>query len=337
MNSKARISSDSGDERKILSHIIPLDMPFTLNVFPTNVCNFRCNYCIQSVDKATLLHTHNLRMDTLRLSDFELIMKQAGEFEGQFKLLSFMGHGEPLCNSEIEKMVEMAKRTAKFDRIEIITNGSLLSHKRSLSLISAGLDGLRISLQGLTREQYMDTSQVDFDFQAFLEEISFFYEHRGSCKVYVKIPDTCLKDDEEKEFYRLFEKRADRMFIERIMPVYEGVSYAGLNNALITDRYGEAHKPRKVCPLCFYMLSVWPNGDVQPCDAFNRPCLLGNIHDDSLVKMWHSESLRAFRVDHLEFRKDRLEGCAACCAPDDVSRKQDELDGEAGEIIKRFR
>jgi len=33
------------DDRIKLSEKIPLKTPFTLNIFPTNACNFRCSYC----------------------------------------------------------------------------------------------------------------------------------------------------------------------------------------------------------------------------------------------------------------------------------------------------
>ena len=42
------------DDRLKLSQVIPLDTPFTLNIYPSNACNFKCIYCVQSLDKKLL-------------------------------------------------------------------------------------------------------------------------------------------------------------------------------------------------------------------------------------------------------------------------------------------
>jgi len=60
-----------------------------------------------------------------------------------------MGQGEPLINKDIPVMVKMAKDAEIAERVEIISNGSLLDKTMSDRLIEAGLDTLRISLQGL--------------------------------------------------------------------------------------------------------------------------------------------------------------------------------------------
>jgi len=54
-----------------------------------------------------------------------------------------------LINKDIPVMVKMAKDAEIAERVEIISNGSLLDKTMSDRLIEAGLDTLRISLQGL--------------------------------------------------------------------------------------------------------------------------------------------------------------------------------------------
>jgi len=36
------------DNRSLLSEILPLKLPLSLNIEPTNLCNFRCVHCVQS-------------------------------------------------------------------------------------------------------------------------------------------------------------------------------------------------------------------------------------------------------------------------------------------------
>jgi len=54
-----------------------------------------------------------------------------------------------MINKDIPVMVKMAKDAEIAERVEIISNGSLLDKTMSDRLIEAGLDTLRISLQGL--------------------------------------------------------------------------------------------------------------------------------------------------------------------------------------------
>ena len=57
---------------------------------------------------------------------------------------------------------------------------------------------------------------------------------------------------------------------------------------------------------------------------------------DRLVELWNSEKLRRFWRMQLEGRRDENPRCAQCCAPDDVSHPEDELDGAAEILLERF-
>jgi radical SAM domain protein len=39
----------NGGRRK-LAEVIPLDTPYAITVFPIYACNFKCSYCIHSID-----------------------------------------------------------------------------------------------------------------------------------------------------------------------------------------------------------------------------------------------------------------------------------------------
>jgi MoaA/NifB/PqqE/SkfB family radical SAM enzyme len=66
----------------------------------------------------------------------------------------FGGYGEPLIH---HKLIEWVKRLKALGaRVELITNGLLLTEERSLQLIRAGLDMLWVSLDGASPESYED-------------------------------------------------------------------------------------------------------------------------------------------------------------------------------------
>ena len=322
-------------DRVRLADAVPLDMPFTLNIFPSNICNFKCRYCAQSLGAEYLRNTYDFPPELMPLEYVEKIVRQGKEFPRPFKLVSMMGHGEPLCNPQLPEMVSLIKRSGIALRVDVITNAALLTPEYSARLIEAGLDVLRVSLQGLSSRAYWETSRVKLDFNRFCEQLRYFYEHRGAARLYVKVVDQALAPGEEDEFYRFFDSFTDRMFIDRIKPVYDGVAYSEAERDLSVDRYGMAHGKRFVCPQPFYMLSVWANGDVSPCDALYKACPLGNIATSTLREMWASRQLKAFCRMQLEGKRSQIGACAKCCAPDDVQHPEDVLDGES-ELIAKY-
>ena len=333
----AEIKPISGvDDRVPLKDAVPLATPFTLNVFPTNACNFQCNYCAQSLGRKHLTKTYQFTYEQMPLKLFERTVDQMKEFPSPFKLVSFMGHGEPLLHTGVPDMIAMINRAGVALRTEIITNGSRLTHTLSERLVEAGVSALRISLQGLSSDKYWEISRARIDFQAFLDELAYYHSLSEKSKLYVKIVDTSLDKGDEERFYEIFGSIADRMYVEHIKPVYDGVSYGESVQEILTDRYGNDHEKRRVCPLAFYMLSLWPNGEVAPCDAIYKPLVLGNVATESLYDMWCSVRRREFQQMLLRGGRFDYPACKVCCAPDDVSHPLDVLDGAEEEIMKRL-
>lgn len=324
------------DDRVSLADAVPLDTPFTLNIFPSNVCNFRCRYCAQSLGSGALRREYGLPPQNMSLELMELVVRQAADFPRPFKLVSMMGHGEPLCNPDLPEMIGMVKRAEIAERVDIITNASLLTPEYSDRLLSAGLDVLRVSLQGLSSEAYWKISHVKLDFETLYQNLTYFYRNRGGCRLYVKVVDAALEEGEKETFFRRFAPITDRMFIDRIKPVYSGVQYSESERDLGTDRYGNRHGKRLVCPQPFYMLSVWANGDAAPCDALYKACPLGNVTASTLRTMWESAQRKGFCRLQLGGLRENDPACAKCCAPDDVQHESDVLDDRRLELLDRF-
>jgi cyclic pyranopterin phosphate synthase len=324
------------DDRVWLYDAVPLATPFTFNIFPTNLCNFRCSYCAQSLGREKLIEKYNFFPESMSVETIQRAVEQAKGFPDKFKLVSFMGHGEPLVNQHLPEMISIVKSAGIANRIDVITNGSLLTKERSKKLIESGLDVIRISLQGISSTSYKNISSVSIDFEEFIENLAYLYNNKKQCKVFVKTMDVSLEGDETERFYKLFSNISDRMYIDKVKPVYNGVDYSGADVDLSVDRYGNKHEKRKVCPQPFYMLSLWPNGDVTPCDALYKACNLGNIRDNTLVGMWQSAAHKEFCVLQLKGQRHLHGACKLCCAPDDVAHEEDVLDGHEEKIFERL-
>jgi len=164
---------------------------------------------------------YGLDRQHMPMETFHKVVAQMGEFPQRFRLLSLTGQGEPLMNKHIPDMVSIAKAADVAERIEIISNGRLLTRKMADRLIEAGLDTLRISLQGLTTQKYKDIGGVNVGVDE-LRNIRYFHEHSEKTELFVKIMDVSLDPGEETLFYDKFRDCSDRMYVERMLPAYAG-------------------------------------------------------------------------------------------------------------------
>ena len=111
----------------------------------TNLCNLDCITCMRNV----------WGEPPGKMSDetFERIFETVKSMS-PLPTIFFGGYGEPLVH---DKLVEWVKRFKGLGaRVELITNGLLLTEERSLQFIRAGLDVLWVSLDGSSPESYAD-------------------------------------------------------------------------------------------------------------------------------------------------------------------------------------
>jgi MoaA/NifB/PqqE/SkfB family radical SAM enzyme len=94
---------------------------------------------------------------------YEKIIKQLAEFPKGIKRIVFSGLGEPLMNPRLPEMVKIAVDAQIADRVEVITNGVLLTPEMSDKLIEAGITNINVSIQGINTEQYDNTVLTSID------------------------------------------------------------------------------------------------------------------------------------------------------------------------------
>jgi MoaA/NifB/PqqE/SkfB family radical SAM enzyme len=112
---------------------------------PTSLCNLNCRTCIRNSWEEPL--------GRMSLVTFKRILTGIQEISRPLTIF-FGGLGEPLFHPDIVEMVVLAKDAGC--RVELITNGTLLSPALSRQFIDAGLDMLWVSLDGATPESYSD-------------------------------------------------------------------------------------------------------------------------------------------------------------------------------------
>lgn len=325
-----------GGKRTVLAEVLPLSAPIVVQMFPIYACNFTCGYCVFSVDMAKRGFISDKIVMGMDL--YKKCVDDIAEFPEKVKVLRFVGMGEPLLHKHIAEMVEYAFSRDIAERVEILTNASLLTPKMSDSLIAAGLSRLLISLQGTSSAKYRQVSNVYIDYDEFIRNISYFYEHKGNARLHIKMIDYALDGPEdEKRFYELFGDICDTIGIERAGPIFPGVEYEQIlqGKDLSLTQFGLPVSEVHVCPQPFFTLQVNPDGNVVPCYSIAYPIIVGNCATQSVLEIWNGNKFQDFRLAMLDGAKGVCETCAQCDIIKHRLFPEDNLNNDA-QRLKQF-
>lgn len=330
----AKISGVHTD-RVQLSEVVPLSTPFVLNIFITSLCNFRCNYCYYTLDANVRAEKYGPAM-YMSFDDFRRIIDSAANFPQKIKTILFTGFGEPLLHPDLPKMVKYASEKGVAEKIELITNGSLLTHELSDALIEAGLNYLRVSVQGVSATHYKDISNVNIDFDVFVERLHYFYKKKQgyNCQVYCKTVDAALQPGEDQIFYDLFGSCSDVINIEKVVVFDEDVKYNGIENiGTEKNKNGLSVTKVEICPIPFYTVDIFPDGLISVCHMRDH-CNLGHIKNIGIKAAWTSDKCRTFWKKLLT--TDSALKCCNCHFKEGLIKPGDELDEYKSEILSRI-
>lgn len=321
------------NKRTPLETVVPLASPYVIFLDPSGRCNFKCNFCPCNVDGYMMEERH-------KIMEWELFKKIADDiaaFEEQVKVIYLNGFGEPLLNPNIVEMVKYLKSRNICREIRLTTNGALLNPELNSSLIDAGLDLLRISVEALDRGGYKKICGINFNFEELVENITDFYKKsRGKCKVAAKIVNASLKSEEDKDrFYEIFENITDFHYIEEIQefwPEFEDIvipSGSMSANKLYHDDMSET----TVCAAPLTEMTIYANGNVGICAADWKFALVyGNAAESDIKELWKSEKLKKFQIEHLTKKRENIEFCSKC-----KYKSQDYIDNVTDIIVNRLR
>lgn len=322
-------------DRVELSEVVPLETPFTLNVYINNICNFRCKYCFQSMQPQDLARYVGKRMN-MDFATFQKVADGALQFPQKIKCLLFTGLGEPLLNPDLPRMISYANSLQIAERIELITNASTLTHQLSDALIDAGLTHLRISVQGIDAQKYAEIADVNIDFDQFIEQIQYFYNRKQGhpCKVYAKIADVALDGKDPNCFYQLFDSITDSMAVEHIVELYDEVDYSVFHKKLEKTKSDEGIDHLEICPYSFYSMCVFMDGTISNC-YLKQFSARGNVNQMTIAQAWNSPQTKEFWLKLLKNQKVGT-ACETCSLALGHVKKGDVIDHKADEIAKRI-
>lgn len=320
---KAEHTNLINKDRVNLHEVIPLNAPLALFIDICNLCNFRCSFCAMHSSGYKL----EFKKQLMERKVFESIIDNLHNNNIKLKALRLYTNGEPFLHPDIIKFIQYAKKMNICDLIEITTNGSKLNPKLNEKLVNNGIDRIRISIEAIDEKGYQEIAGVSIDFEKFRDNILDLYQRsRGKCEIYIKIVDAAVETGEKKElFYKLFEDRCDKIFIENIVPIWTG--WHEINDRFDIGQKGSQGQEKNKCTICtlpFYSCVINPDGTVVPCCAdWERKLILGNVMDSPFIEIWNSKMMKEFWISLLEGKKQHIEPCNKCeyikyCSVDNI-------------------
>lgn len=312
---KAEVKSKLNLEQRVaLQEVIPLETPFLLYVDPSSTCNFRCQFC--PTGHKDLIQASQYKRSFLGLDLFEKLLRDLEAFPQPLKVMRMNKIGEPLLNKKLPDMIALAKQSGRVQYIDLATNAALFTPELLTRMVTAGLDRLNISLEGMSREQYAEHAGVKIDFDQLVENIRWLYDHRGDCEVTIKIPGNYLSSEDRQKFFDTFGDYCDRIFVEELSPIwpeFDVEQRAGVKVQNSEGQYRQTLQDKDVCTYIFYAMAVNADGTVSACcPDWDQKLVVGDLRQESLRDIWNSSSMHELRRLHLLGRRRDNPVCRGC-------------------------
>jgi len=240
----------------------------------TGSCNRNCSFCPVSNP-----NVYTKTNDGLELALFEKIVKDLQEINYEGKIL-FSAFSEPLLHKKVDELIEIAKNYLPNVRLEIVSNGDLLTTKKLKKLHQFGLDTINISM-------YDGKHQIEY-FNNMVTE--------------AKVPQDLVVLRR-----RYYENGNYGITISNRVGLVDSNQFRDKNEESISEL-----PLQQPCYYPFYMILVDYNGDVLLCPHdWNKTLKFGNLKDAKLFDIWKSKGLNNIR-ERLSNADRDFGACKSC-------------------------
>lgn len=273
--------------------------PIQIDVELNGGCNMRCPFCIHGYDKIPNVE--------LSRESFERILSEAVRLGAKSLKLNYIN--EPLMRRDLEECISLA-RAAGFLNVFVVTNGTLLTEKRSESLLGSGLTKLFVSIDAATPETY-DKQRLSGKYDLVVRNVKRFIEMRNDKGlsfplVRVSFLKNALNISEAEDFRRQWSGIADIITFQTMNEV------PGEDTGIALD----APEPQQGCQFPFKQLVVDHLGNIQPCCKLaGKDLVVGTIDDMTLAEAWNHPKFVELRRMHAANEWKGHPVCGPCMMP----------------------
>jgi len=264
--------------------------PHTVRIETTNACNARCIICPH----------REMRRPVCRMDDalYEKIIDECSEYN--CRNIHLHNFGEPLLDKELAKRVRYAKQKG-IKKVAIFSNGSLLTADKANELIDAGLDQIKVSFDGATKEEF-ERIRPPLKFEIVIENIKELVRIRNLRKSPLKIKAACCSTSDKNQTIRSLENCVD------------GFSFDKVHNWSSSEMdHADKSMIRKPCSRIWQTFTVLSNGKVALCCLdYEGRVVLGDVNKTTISEIWKNEAYGKIRFLHKTAQQDKIVICESC-------------------------
>lgn len=284
------------------------EFPSQIIVDSTQFCNLACVHCPHPTFKKSSAYSGSHLDIGLHK---KLIDEVATDGLGICQYIRYTANGETLIHPKLDEMLSYAGKYSK-TRINVTTNGVLLTEGKAKKLLDAGVNVFDISLDAFSDEIYSKI-RIKGDLRKVrpnvLNLIRLIKEGGYDAKLVVSFVEQPLNVHESKSFEDFWTKSgADFVVIRRLH------SAAGAKNT-IKLKMNESFKQvqRKPCLYPWERLVVTPNGELSFCPAsWTGESHFANFKEITIKEAWMSKFMNDLRKAHLINIFDEFNFCSKC-------------------------
>lgn len=308
-------------------------LPILAEVAMTHRCNLRCSFCYYGCGSACSGKSEKREMSASEVGRvLEIIYHEA-----KTPSVSFTG-GEPALRRDLPDLVRRAKNTGL--RVNLITNGTLVTPVLARRLLDAGLDSAQVSLEGVTAATHDAITGVPGSFVKTLAAVKSFCHEGVTVHTNTTLNRANLSDVLRLPAFIREELELQRFSMNLVIPSGDATaSQDGGGSILVhyedtgrvveavlaeSERHGVEFMWYSPTPLCMFnpivhglgnkgcsacdgLLSVDCNGDVLPCSSWSEP--VGNLLEQEFSEIWDSAEAGALRQK--SFAHPVCKGCSS--------------------------
>ena len=271
--------------------------PRAIMIEPSNICNSNCVFCPSSdITRSRGFMTFGL---------FKKIIDEAVTHP-EFKNAILYGLAEPLTDKGIFDKIRYAKEMGV--TVYTSTNASLLDEERANKVLDSGLDRLKISLDGNSKETY-ESIRRNLSFEKTCSNVTRFLEMKrksGNEKPVVIMRMACTETTKPEidSYVRRWRELSDSIRIASV------ANWAGYNSYDIRRNLSREIQP---CPCLWETPAITWDGRVPLCFFdINNQFDLGDINKNTFYEIWNSKQVQKIRKNHMELKSSELPFCTRC-------------------------
>ena len=262
-------------------------------------CNAKCPFCPQ----------HEIIRDPHRMPD-ETWRKIVDDTRGLGITYRPFLTNEPFVDKRQPEIVRYIKENDPTAKVEYNTNGELVTEVLGRALLEAGVDIMRFSIDGLSREIY-EPSRVGVSYDRVYERVPRFLEmwdeggYRDRVHTEVRMIEVPENQHEIEDYRAFWGPRCSEVLITHL---YQW-PWTGQKPADVV---------LKPCLKILDEMFFYSNGNATICcwDVHER-AVVGNVNERSVVEIWRSYAARQLRNLLDDGRRDLINLCSRCNAYED--------------------